>query len=164
MRRYTRGLAAGLIATAVLSAIMLAKSAAGMMPAMDVIAMLAGIAKDLVAVPQMPLIGWLLHVTIGALAWSLLFVLLEPWLPGGRHTWIKGASFSLLAWAAMMLVFMPLAGASIFGLGIGPAAPLATLVLHLIYGAVLGLAYRALAGERRPVPRRTHGPASRQST
>lgn len=143
-RRYWRGFLAGLAATAILSAVMLAKNAVGMLPDINAIALLADIAHDLIRLPEMPAIGWVLHVLIGGLAWGFLFVILEPWLPGGRHTWIKGASFSLLAWVAMMLVFMPLAGASIFGLGLGAAAPVATLALHLIYGAVLGIVYRLL--------------------
>jgi hypothetical protein len=38
----------------------------------------------------------------------------------------------------MMIVMMPMAGAGLFGLKIGVMAPAATLVLHWIYGAVLG--------------------------
>lgn len=39
---------------------------------------------------------------------------------------------------------MPMAGAGIFGLNLGMMAPVMTLVLHLIYGAVLGAVYAAL--------------------
>jgi hypothetical protein len=51
---------------------------------------------------------------------------------------------SKFAWFAMMLVFMPLAGHGFFGLGLGWMAPAATLVLHLIYGAVLAAVYASI--------------------
>jgi hypothetical protein len=47
----------------------------------------------------------------------------------------------------MMIIFMPLAGHGLFALSLGPQATVATLVLHLIYGAVLGVAYAKVAHE-----------------
>ena len=44
----------------------------------------------------------------------------------------------------MMLVVMPMAGAGVFGLNMGMMAPLMTLMLHAIYGAVLGFAFGRL--------------------
>ncbi len=44
----------------------------------------------------------------------------------------------------MMLIPMPMAGAGLFGLKLGPMAPVMTLVLHLVWGAVLGAAYARL--------------------
>jgi hypothetical protein len=41
----------------------------------------------------------------------------------------------------------PLAGHGLFALSLGPQATVATLVLHLIYGAVLGVAYAKVAHE-----------------
>ena len=42
----------------------------------------------------------------------------------------------------MMVGPMPMAGAGLFGLQIGMMAPLATLMLHLIWGIVLGFTYQ----------------------
>ena len=39
---------------------------------------------------------------------------------------------------------MPMAGAGLFGLGLGVMAPIATLMLHWAYGAVMGATYGAL--------------------
>mgnify|MGYP000169687771 CR=1 FL=1 len=39
-----------------------------------------------------------------------------------------------------MLLPLPMAGAGFFGLSLGMMAPIMTLVLHLVYGAVLGAA------------------------
>jgi hypothetical protein len=36
---------------------------------------------------------------------------------------------------------MPMAGAGLFGMNMGVMAPMMTLVLHLIFGAVLGWVY-----------------------
>ena len=50
--------------------------------------------------------------------------------------------FSVLAWLLMMLIPMPMAGAGFFGITLGIyGAPVMTLILHLIWGAVLGYTY-----------------------
>ncbi|CAB3803547.1 hypothetical protein LMG28614_05846 [Paraburkholderia ultramafica] len=43
----------------------------------------------------------------------------------------------------MMIIMMPMAGAGLFGMALGMPAPVMTLVLHLVFGAVLGLVYGA---------------------
>lgn len=43
-----------------------------------------------------------------------------------------------------MLMVMPMAGVGMFGMNIGPMAPMMTLVRHLIFGAVLGWTYGKL--------------------
>jgi hypothetical protein len=40
-----------------------------------------------------------------------------------------------------MVAIMPMVGAGLFGLALGVMAPVMTLVLHLIFGAVLGWVY-----------------------
>jgi hypothetical protein len=46
----------------------------------------------------------------------------------------------------MMVAVMPMAGAGFFGMNLGIAAPVMTLMLHIIFGAVLGGVYGALQG------------------
>ncbi|TDX28351.1 hypothetical protein DFO67_11051 [Modicisalibacter xianhensis] len=53
--------------------------------------------------------------------------------------------FATGAWLLMMLVPMPMSGAGLFGLNIGPMAPVMILILHWIWGAVLGGVYQRLA-------------------
>lgn len=60
----------------------------------------------------------------------------EPLLP--TRPWLRGAEFATGAWFIMMIVLTSMAGAGAFGLKIGMMAPIATLMLHWIYGAVLG--------------------------
>jgi hypothetical protein len=50
-----------------------------------------------------------------------------------------------LGWLMMMVAVMPMAGAGMFGLNMGVMAPIATLMLHLIFGAVLGFTYQKLS-------------------
>lgn len=148
MTRIGTGLTAGLAATVALSALMLIKSAAGMLPELDVIEMLAKMGHDYAGLPQRPLVGWIMHLIIGTVVWGVLFALLEPAMPTTGYV-SKGLIFSVGAWLAMMIVVMPIVGAGLFGLGLGMAAPIATLVLHLVYGAVLGAAYGRLSQPRR---------------
>ena len=65
----------------------------------------------------------------------------EPMLDGPG--WWKGMRFSLIPWVLSLVVFLPLMGGGILGLavGAGPLPILGNLILHLIYGAVLGEMY-----------------------
>jgi hypothetical protein len=48
----------------------------------------------------------------------------------------------------MMITMMPMAGAGLFGLGLGGMTPVVTLVLHIVYGLVLGETYHLLGGKQ----------------
>ena len=48
----------------------------------------------------------------------------------------------------MMLIVMPAAGAGLFGLNMGMMAPVMTLMLHAIYGAVLGFVFSRLGSSK----------------
>ena len=76
---------------------------------------------------------------VGGLIWALLFVLVfEPRLRG--EAWERGVLFSLVPWLFSLVVFMPLVGGGLLGLslGAGPLPALGNLILHVVYGAVLG--------------------------
>jgi len=57
--------------------------------------------------------------------------------------WRNGMLFSLLPWLLSILVFFPIMHAGIFGrdLHAGPLPVIGNLILHLIYGGVLGWAF-----------------------
>lgn len=133
---------AGFVATAVLSALMIMKSMMGLMPELDVIGMLT----KMMGAPS-PLAGWLGHFMIGTVVWGGLFAWLNPNLPGGSY-WLKGIVLGVGAWLLMMIVVMPMAGAGLFGMSLGMVAPVMTLMLHIIYGAVLGGVYGAQQPEK----------------
>jgi len=137
MQTLPRGFVAGLIATGVLSAVLLIQASLGALPQVNMIAMLATL------VSASMLVGWIAHFVIGALLWGLLYALIYPRIPG-RGPVAKALAFAVGAWLAMMILLLPATGAGLFGLAIGLSAPIATLVLHLLWGAVLGAAFARL--------------------
>lgn len=135
MSRLGRGILAGFVATVVLSVFMVMKQMMGMMPQMDVIRMLTAMIGA-----SSPLVGWAMHFMIGSLVWGGLFALLQNRIPGGT-TVVRGVVFGIGAWLMMMIAVMPMAGAGLFGLQFGMAAPVMTLLLHIVFGASLGAVY-----------------------
>jgi len=131
------GIISGFIATVVLSILMVAKAKMGIMPDLNAIKMLAGMMGA-------PLImGWVAHFIIGTVIWGLLFAALVNKLPGGVMS--SAIIFSILAWFMMMIGPMPMAGVGLFGMHLGMMAPVATLMLHIIWGVVLGISYKQFA-------------------
>ena len=144
MTNIGRGIGAGLAATAVLSMIMIAKDMMGLMPELNVIAMLSSM------MGATPVVGWVMHFVIGMVAWGVGFVTFYRYLPGSSEV-SKGISFGIAAWAMMMVAIMPMAGAGFFGLKMGMMAPIMTLMLHVVYGAVLGFVYSKLGSGKATV-------------
>ncbi len=134
MDKLLSGVIAGFIATIVLSALMIAKAMMGLMPDLNVIKMLS----HMMGTP--PAGGWIAHFLIGSVAWGGLFALIYDHIPG-EGAWLRGVIFAIGAWLAMMIVVMPMAGAGPFGMNLGVMAPVMTLMLHLVFGAVMGAVY-----------------------
>jgi hypothetical protein len=132
-----KGVVAGFAATVVLSSLMVMKATMGLMPDLDVISMLT----NMMGAPS-PVAGWVAHLMIGSVVWGVLFAWIDPNLPGDSHL-LKGIVFGAGAWLMMMIAVMPMAGAGLFGMSFGMMAPIMTLVLHIIFGAVLGGVYGA---------------------
>jgi len=136
MSKWSNGLLAGLAATIVLSVLMAMKSALGFMPAVDAIEMLRQLGATHFGLPGSPVAAWIVHLAIGVVLWGLVFAgTYETW-PGAPA--MKGAVFAIMIWLLTMSMFMPMVGAGFFATNIGPAAAVATLVLHLVFGVVLG--------------------------
>ncbi|MFV9930828.1 MAG: DUF6789 family protein [Francisella endosymbiont of Hyalomma asiaticum] len=57
---------------------------------------------------------------------------------------VKGISFGVIAWLLMMFIPIPMSGEGLFELKLGMIAPIITLVLHIIYGAVIDFTYKLL--------------------
>ena len=134
MNDIVKGLVAGLVATIVLSMLMIAKGMMGLMPELDMTAMLS----SMMGAP--PIAGWVAHLAIGSVIWGGLFAFLYDKLPG-KSASSKGLFFGGAAWVLMMIAIMPMAGAGLFGRSLGVMAPVMTLMLHLIFGLVLGLVF-----------------------
>jgi Family of unknown function (DUF6789) len=137
MSNSVKGMAAGLVATLVLSALLLLKGTMELMPELNIIRLLMTVG-GLSAVQ-----AWMDHFIVGVVVWGLLFGVYDSLATRPAH-WLKGIIFGVFAWLMMMLVFMPFAKAGIFGFRLGPMAAAVTLLYHLIYGAVLGTTYGLL--------------------
>lgn len=144
MNIYVRSMISGFAATVVLSILMIMKAKMGLMPGLNVISMLSGMAHVHMGIQAGPGFGWLMHFLIGTVLWGVLFALLYGRLPGSGPI-AKGVVFSIGAWVLMMVLPMPMAGAGLFGLKMGIMAPVMTLVLHVIWGVVLGWVFGALS-------------------
>jgi uncharacterized membrane protein YagU involved in acid resistance len=133
------GLIAGFAATCVLSLLMLLKGSVGLLPQLNPIHDIVDVADKFTGADFPSALGWAGHFFLGTIVWGLVFAWLEAALPGVPI--VKGLLFGFFAWVLMMVLFMPLAGQGFFGFKNGPPAAVASLILHLIYGAVLGLVY-----------------------
>jgi hypothetical protein len=80
----------------------------------------------------------------GGLLWAVIYALVEPRLSG--PPWRRGATFALVPALVSLVVVLPLFGGGLFGfaLGAGPLPAIGNLLLHLVYGAVLGVVYGPL--------------------
>jgi hypothetical protein len=81
---------------------------------------------------------------VGGLIWALLYGLFaEPRLSG--PAWQRGVKFALIPCLFSLIVVLPLVGGGILGLslGAGPLPILGNLILHVVYGAVLGSVWGA---------------------
>lgn len=151
-----RGIVAGFAATIALSILMIVKSAAGLVPELNAIKMLTQISAVRFGVPPDPLIGWIAHFLIGTVLWGVAFAVLSKfWTSVGPLA--RALVFSVAAWLLMMVIVMPAAGGGLFAARLGLGAAIAALVLHLAYGAVLGLVYARVGP---PSSRTAHPPRS----
>jgi len=137
------GLIAGFAATVVLSMFMIAKGMMGVMPQLNPIEDIVRVTQGLTGLSLPPPFGWVGHFVLGTVLWGFLYAALQARVPGTPV--VKGLIFGVAAWLVMMIVFMPLSGHGMFAMSLGPQAAMATLVLHLIFGAVLGLVYAKVA-------------------
>lgn len=135
MGHVGKAMLAAFAATVVLSVLMVMKSMMGIMPELDIITMLA----KMMGSPSMPIMGWIGHFVIGTIGYGIVFALLAGRLPGSLT--VQGIIVAILGWLVMMVIIMPMVGAGLFGLNFGIMAPMMTLMLHIIFGAVLGWIY-----------------------
>ncbi len=133
------GLTAGFAASAALGAILIIEGQLGLLPEVNPIGDIVAIADRYTGLQFPPSLGWVVHFFIGTVIWGIIYAWIRKILPGPAV--VKGLIFGVLAWLAMMIVFMPVAGHGFFGLSLGVAAPVVTFVVNLVFGAVLGAVY-----------------------
>lgn len=137
-------LTAGFVATVVLSICQMAAHAAGLLPTFDLIGLVANLVSLFTGGTPNPIAGWAVHFFIGTILWGGGYSIVEPNLPGAPA--VRGMVFSAGAWLVLMIIVMPVAGAGLFGLSLGPSVPIAILILHMIFGATLGIVYAKSQG------------------
>jgi hypothetical protein len=143
--RTLRGALAGALATVVMSALMIVGMVTGLAPMPEPIpkalaALVLGSAPQ-PAIMATAIVG---HLGYGAVWGGLLF--------GSRDEvdLTAGLLLGVGLWVLMGLAALPLLGWGLFGTAITPRVAVATLVLHLVYGATLAPAYEALASTAQP--------------
>lgn len=129
-----RGALYGFLGTLVMSLIMLLGMGIGMSPIPEPIPL--AIAKGIlgsVAKPLLMIFAIITHFGYGAFWGGVLYQLVK-----GKGTLWHGLGWGFLLWIVMEIVVLPLLGWGAFGLFITPKIAIATLVLHLVYGGILG--------------------------
>lgn len=123
-----RGIIAGFLATVALSVlfdpITLAARAAGL---------------------TSPSLACLVHFIVGSLIWGAAFAAMNDHLYG--PSWLRGTLFGVIAWAALVLIVLSLRREGFARIDVALVRSVPMLVLHMIYGALLGSIYAALAPE-----------------
>jgi uncharacterized protein DUF6789 len=153
--RFGQAIKAGLIAWIVFTLVLYMAPLMGV-PKMDVPAMLGGMfGLNSVA------LGWVMHLMIGlvlAFVYAYWFVDLV-----GGAPWVRGLTFGVLPWLAMMIVIAPMLPVlnpmlakmppGVFLANMGILAPMGSLLGHLIWGTVLGAVYGGVEVRERAVAR-----------
>jgi len=131
---WGRALFAGLLATAVMSALLAWVASLGA-PRLDTAAVLATVLAGNVAM------GWAAHFSLGVVLAGIYALWFCDALPG--PTWIRGAVYGVLPFIAAQLVIVPMMGGGFFSSAMPQAGTLVLLsfAAHVVYGAVLGLVY-----------------------
>ena len=142
-----KGIMAGFVATIVLTVLMMMKNMMGIMPELDPVHMMANMAVQKMGMEPNMAMGWVMHFMIGSIAWGGAFAVLNDILPPKTQI-KKGIMLGIAAWFLMMIGPMPMGGAGLFGLNIGPMAPVMTFMLHIIFGVVLGTVYTKLTSNK----------------
>jgi hypothetical protein len=145
MSAIIKGIIAGFIGTLVLTGLMILKKNMGVMPALDPVHMMSTMAAEKMGTEVNLKLGWIMHFMIGSVAWGGAFAVLNDVLPGHSQV-VKGVALGVGAWLMMMIGPMPMSGAGFFGLSMGIMAPIMTMMLHIIFGAVMGFAFSKMVG------------------
>jgi hypothetical protein len=133
------GFISGLLATMVMTILMMIGMKTGMAPPLQLPLRLG---KKLLGnlSPEANKVGLLMHSLIGSL-FGLLYTLLLGlnWINFlGTNVFLSGALYALLPWILMQVIALPKLGAGVFGSLVSKKVPVMSLLLHVIYGLVLG--------------------------
>ncbi len=127
-----RAVLGGIVGTVVMTLMMYFAAPHMMGKPMDIAHLLA----DVVGAPW--ILGMLAHFGLGVVAFPLAYVLfLIDYLPGPPA--VRGILWGLMLWVVAMVVVMPILGQGFFmSQGAGLKGVVASLMVHIVYGALLG--------------------------
>lgn len=77
--------------------------------------------------------------------WGILYGVIAIGSLGYGITILDGVIFGLAPWLVMGLIMFPMNDYGFFGMSENKMLPMGTLVMHLIYGAVLAVVYSPVA-------------------
>jgi hypothetical protein len=87
---------------------------------------------------KMRVVGRSIHLATGAL-WGLFYGLLtDNQIFFAQFNLIQGVLFSIIPWLFLMVVLLPFVGGGFFGMKINSYRWLTALVLHIVFGIILG--------------------------
>lgn len=132
--RFTRGFVWGVVATVAMSALMLIGVSTGMspMPKPIPLAIVARLLGDGTPQPLLMIAAVVAHLAYGGIwagAFAKFFWPVTVW---------HGLGLGAFLWLLMQVLVLPFLGWGLFGAAVTPAIALATLVLHVVYGATYG--------------------------
>lgn len=127
------GFAAGLVATVILSVVMLGKKAIGIVPEISTVGMLGSVTGE----PRT--VDWLIHFLIGTIFYGFIMAAVAAALPWAY--WLDGLLIGVGGWTLAGVTLMPAAGKGYFGADIGPSALAVSAMMHLVLGLSLGFLY-----------------------
>lgn len=134
----SRAVAAGLIGTATMTALLLIEPSIGL-PNIAMGQILGGSLGLASALPNVgAALGWALHFLIGVLFAVLFVATLDRRLPGTPL--VRGVLFGGLLFLLAQLAFMPFVGGGIFSRG-DLQLLTGSLLGHIVYGGVMGWIY-----------------------
>jgi hypothetical protein len=137
-KRLAVGFGWGMVATIAMSALMILGVVTGLSPMPSPIPeAIVNKGLGLLGVglprPLIVLLAAVAHLSYGGVAGAVLAALIRP-----VTVW-KGLGWGVFLWLLMGVVALPFLGWGFFGIAITPRIAVATLILHLVYGATLGL-------------------------
>ena len=133
-RRLSIAFGWGVLATVVMSIPMLIATATGVAPMPEPIpkALVGLVFGDALPLPAHMALAAVSHLTYGGIWALILAAVTRP------VTIWKGLGLGIFLWLLMQVIVLPLIGWGAFGTAVTPAIAVGTLVLHLIYGVVVG--------------------------
>jgi hypothetical protein len=136
MNRLVSAVSGGIPGTAVLLGLLmlLEVETRSAIPVFAVIARFVG-------TPGNHAVGFVVFALAGCLAWPLLFVALEPYIPRGPDPATRGAVLGTVLWIAFVIT-----GRGSIGWPLVVIYAAYTLIAHWAYGFMLGAVYGRLLG------------------